>query len=212
MSKGTIQIIDSVDSVKAKINFAFREEVDKRMKAAAPLIEARAGTLIASRLISTPHARSILGGKLKVDFGLSDAVATSALIELISAVKKSIRVQLKKTQGSTLVFSMSISILPEGLSSVLSVIGNYSSNGHEIGWMEWLLTKGVEIIIDDYFVAYGLSSPNSRSGGGIMVKSGTSGRHFRVDPAFAGTENDNFVINTIRESLPEIGQIMRSYL
>lgn len=212
MSKGTIQIIESIDSIKAKINFAFREEVDRRMKAAAPRIEARVGTLVASRLISTPHARSILGGQLKIDFGLTDAVALAALTELIAAVKKSVRVSLTKTSGSTLVYSMTVAILPQGLSSVLSTIGTYDSNGHEIGWMKWLLTKGVEVVVEDYFVAYGLSPPNSRSGGGIMIKSGTSGRDFRVDPAFAGTEDDNFVVNTLKEILPEIEPIIRSYL
>jgi hypothetical protein len=211
MSKGIIKIIDTVDSIRAKINFELRHEVDRRMRTAAPIIQARAGTLIASRLTNSPHAQSILSGQLQKDFGLTENVAKAALTQLIAAVKRNIRVELRGVTGSQLVFTMSVSILPEGLTSVLGNIGTYESNGHQIGWMRWLLTKGVEVVVEDYFVAYG-PSIQSRSGGALMLNTGKSGRDFRVDPAFAGTENDNFVVNTIREALPEIGEIMRSYL
>jgi hypothetical protein len=211
MSKGIIKIIDTVDSIRAKINFELRHEVDRRMRTAAPIIQARAGTLIASRLTNSRHAQSILSGQLQKDFGLTESVAKAALTQLIAAVKRNIRVELRGVTGSQLVFTMSVSILPEGLTSVLGNIGTYESNGHQIGWMRWLLTKGVEVVVEDYFVAYG-PSIQSRSGGALMLNTGKSGRDFRVDPAFAGTENDNFVVNTIREALPEIGEIMRSYL
>jgi hypothetical protein len=52
----------------------------------------------------------------------------------------------------------------------------------------------------------------SRSGFALMFPSGESGKIFRVDPNFAGTADDNFVVNTIASLLPEIGNIMFSYL
>ena len=75
--------------------------------------------------------------------------------------------------------------------------------------MEWLLLRGTEVVIEDAFVIY-KDRPNSRSGMAIMAESDS--RVFRVDPQYAGTENDNFVINTINDLLPEIGLILRSYL
>lgn len=208
-----VRIIDSVNSLKAKFDFIARDIVDKRMRSYAPVISRKVGELIGDALIRTPEAQSILTGQLKADFGLTDAVASTALQQLIEAVKKSttVKLNIKPSGGVKYAYAMVVSILPAGLSSVLSTIGTYESNGKDIPWMEWLLTRGVEVVVDDGFVVYG-NKPTSRSGMAVMAKSGGSGRVFRVDPQYAGTPDDNFVTKTIGSLLPEISLIMRSYL
>jgi hypothetical protein len=217
MAKKTVlRIIDTNREVAAKILFEVVEQIDKKMRVAAPKINLLTGELIEKKLMATPHVRSLLAGQLMADFGLSPERASSSVEELISAVKASVKVKLNiKNRGKLgdLAWSMSVTILPEGLSDVLRNIGSYSSNGNEIIWMDWLLTKGVSVIYDDFFVVYSERfKGTSRSGFSLMFPSGGSGRIFRVDPAFAGTIEDNFVVNTLESLLPEIANLMFSYL
>lgn len=216
MGKARIQITESTSSVSAKVLFEVVEQVDKRMRAAAPQINMLVGQLIESRIRSTPHVKSLISGQLRADFGLNIGEAEEALDTLLFVLKRSVKVNLAvKNRGTlgNLAWSMSVSILPEGFSEVLKGIGAYQSprSGEFIPWMEWLLTKGTTVIYDDFFVAKG-EFKTSRSGFALMFPSGSSGKLFRVSPEFAGTEEDNFVVNTIASLLPEIGNIMFSYL
>lgn len=216
MGKARIQIVESTASVSAKVLFEVVEQVDKRMRAAAPQINLLVGELIEARIRATPHVRSLISGQLQADFGLNIGEAEEAIESLLFVVKRSVKVNLGvKNRGKlgNLAWSMSVSILPEGFSDVLKGIGAYQSprSGEFIPWMEWLLTKGTTVIYDDFFVAEG-EFKTSRSGFALMFPSGKSSRLFRVDPSFSGTVDDNFVVNTIASLLPEIGSIMFSYL
>lgn len=207
-----LKIIESIDSIKAKILFEVKEQVNKKMRGYAPVISRQVGNLIEYKLLDTPHAQSILSGQLRADFGLSEADAKSALTDLISTIRKNIRVKLDiKADGAIRnAWAMQVNILPPGLIDKLSQVGTYDSGGHSISWMKWLLTKGVSIIYEDYSIMYG-SFSTSRSGQAIMAKR-VNGEMFRVEPEFAGTAEDNFVVNTLSSLLPEIGLIMRKYL
>ena len=216
MGKARIQITESTASVSAKVLFEVVEQVDKRMRKAAPQINLRVGELIEARIRATPHVKSLISGQLQADFGLNIGEAEEAIESLLFVVKRSVKVNLGiKNRGSlgNSAWSMSVSILPDGFSDVLKGIGAYKSprSGEFIPWMEWLLTKGTTIIYDDFFVAKG-EFKTSRSGFALMFPSGQSGKMFRVEPTFAGTADDNFVVNTIASLLPEIGNIMFSYL
>jgi hypothetical protein len=216
MAKSRIQIIESTSSISAKVLFEVAEQVDRKMRRAAPQINLRVGELIEARIRATPHVKSLISGQLQADFGLNIGEAEEAIESLLFVVKRSVKVNLGiKNRGSlgNSAWSMSVSILPEGFSDVLKGIGTYQSprSGEFIPWMEWLLTKGTTIIYDDFFVAKG-EFRTSRSGFALMFPSGESGKMFRVDPNFAGTADDNFVVNTIASLLPEIGNIMFSYL
>jgi hypothetical protein len=216
MAKARIKITESTSSISAKVLFEVAEQVDKKMRKAAPQINLRVGELIEARIRATPHVKSLISGQLQADFGLNIGEAEEAIESLLFVVKRSVKVNLGiKNRGSlgNSAWSMSVSILPEGFSDVLKGIGTYQSprSGEFIPWMEWLLTKGTTIIYDDFFVAKG-EFRTSRSGFALMFPSGESGKIFRVDPNFAGTADDNFVVNTIASLLPEIGNIMFSYL
>ena len=216
MAKSRIQIIESTSSISAKVLFEVAEQVDKKMRKATPQINLRVGELIEARIRATPHVKSLISGQLQADFGLNIGEAEEAIESLLFVVKRSVKVNLGiKNRGSlgNSAWSMSVSILPDGFSDILKGIGTYQSprSGEFIPWMEWLLTKGTTVIYDDFFVAKG-EFRTSRSGFALMFPSGESGKMFRVDPNFAGTADDNFVVNTIASLLPEIGNIMFSYL
>lgn len=214
--RASIQITESTKSISAKVVAEAVQQIDKRMRSRAPEINLLVGELIEAKIRATPHAKSIIAGQLSADFGLNIGEGEEALETLIFVVKRSVKVNLDiRNRGSlgNLAWSMSVSILPDGFSDLLGRIGAYTSprSGADIPWMEWLLTKGTTIIYDDFFVANG-EFRTSRSGFALMFPSGQSGKMFRVEPTFAGTADDNFVVNTIASLLPEIGKIMYRYL
>jgi len=59
-------------------------------------------------------------------------------------------------------------------------------------WLKWLLERGDDIIIQNYFVKYDEFNPGvSRTGLAIMIKG--QGKFFRIPPEYAGTEENNFI-------------------
>ena len=177
MAKSRIQIIESTSSISAKILFEVAEQVDKKMRKAAPQINLVVGELIEAKIRATPHVKSLISGQLQADFGLNIGEAEEAISALLFVVKRSVKVNMNmRAKGA---WSMSVSILPDGFSQVLSGIGTYQSprSGEFIPWMEWLLTKGTTIIYDDFFVTKG-EFKTSRSGFALMFPSGSSGKVF----------------------------------
>jgi hypothetical protein len=86
-----------------------------------------------------------------------------------------------------------------------------SEGGYEIPWLMWLLERGTDAIIDDYYVMYGTDSGqrgSSRTQDAIMVPSGKSGKNFKVKKYYAGVYGNNWITRAAMEALPRINQIM----
>ena len=203
-----LKIVDSTRDVKAKILFELREVIDKAYRKAKPRIEQKSRQLILSALKGSSTIQSLTSGKLQADFGLSSSDAARASEDILSTVAKNINVDFT-ISSSDLVGSIKLNLLPPDVSqftnlSTASYI-NTGKKGGEISWLEWLLTKGTEIVIDGYQVTYDDTSFFSRSGKALMKKNG----FFRVDPDHAGTVDDNFITRTIRNLSDEIFLIIR---
>lgn len=77
-----------------------------------------------------------------------------------------------------------------------------------IDWLAWLLFSGTNVVVLDYYVKFGTGSPNSRTGDAVMVRSGKTGRNFRVHSAYAGTANDNWITRAATKAAPKIQRII----
>lgn len=205
-----LQIVESTEQIKARILFEVRSEVNKRLRRYSSVISRKIGALVGDAIMSSEHVKSLVSGQLKADFGLSDEMAEQALKELIQEIRSTITVKLEISSG--MAFSLRVSFIKTGISQLLSNIGEYDSNGNSIQWMKWLLLNGSEIIIQDFFVYNDTSKETSRSKMAIMVPSGSSNKTFRVDPIFAGTEDDNFVIDAINSVMLKSLEIIKEYL
>lgn len=84
-----------------------------------------------------------------------------------------------------------------------------SENGHEIAWLNWLLERGTDVIIDDYYVMYGTKSASSRTDDAIMVPSGDSGRNFRIKQYYAGVQGNNWITRAGLDALGDIAAAMQ---
>ncbi len=215
MANTRLRLVTTPSQFAATVQFLVAPKVDKILVKAKPAIENRISNLLRIAISSSPTIRSLKDGQLQVDFGLSGDAASAATNDIVNAVLSSVNVFFKKSQRGKTLGSLVIQIDPSTVSAAVetSSIGSYLSNGHQITWLDWLMTKGTEVIIEGFDVvstsAFSDSlgyDDRSRSGGGFMLQTGGA---FRVDPKFAGTEGDNFITRAIIANGPNIRKIIQ---
>jgi len=74
-------------------------------------------------------------------------------------------------------------------------------------WLSWLLTRGNEIIIQEYGVLYG--SGFGRTDGAKMSNKKAP---FMVDPAYSGTADNNFITRALAPHQRAISNIIKEEL
>lgn len=153
--------------------------------------------LIREALYNSPEVDSLLDetyGSLKSQFGLTDEEAIEAVDEMINLVLKEISLSLvtaapkKELLGSILINIGEINFAT--FSSLPHAKYISPRSGEEIPWMEWLLTKGKQVVVTDWHMIEG----NGRAGA-IMVPRGV----FRVEK-YDGTPSDNLITRAIERS------------
>jgi hypothetical protein len=207
MGKGRISFT-AVDGF-GELDRSVRDYINKRATATYKQVESRVTTAVREKirqhLFSSGTTQSILNGKLRSDFGLTYTAAQIAVNSIISHVIDNIKVSIKYSYKGANIAIFSLDLLPLGMDKLSQLPeGNYISSGKygggDVTWLTWLLTRGTTVVIGDFYVFEGISG-TSRSNESVMQR-GRSG--FRVEPGFAGTENDNFVTRALDPIIPEI--------
>ena len=78
--------------------------------------------------------------------------------------------------------------------------------GGSLPWLDWLINLGDSVIIADFGVTYG---PFGRSG---QARMSVKKRPFKVDTAFSGTPEDNFITRALDKRASEIESAIRRSL
>ena len=208
MAGTRLKLVTTPSQFAATVKFLAAKPIDRILTKARPAIQNRISNLLRTAIEGSLTIRSLKGGKLQVDFGLTDGAASEATADIVNAVVSSIKVFFKKSRRGKTLGNLVIQIDPATVSAVVqaSPHGIYDSNGHQITWLNWLMTRGTQVIIDDFEVVSTDYDDKSRSGGGFMLP--TNGV-FRVDPEFAGTPGDNFITRAIIANGPNIRRIIQ---
>lgn len=141
--------------------------------------------------------------QLNTIFGLRPGNASQAVNDIISAIKSSTTINIgkinQKYRGD---ISFGFQSLDFG--NLLGLSSGYVSTekGEDLHWLDWLLMRGDSVVIVGY--EYEPTLGIGRSGGGIMVKSGS----FRVPPQFSGNPQNNFITRAFSNREKEIEPIM----
>ena len=209
MPNARLKLVTTPSQFAAKVQFLVAPKIDKLLVKAKPAIQNQISHLLRIAIVSSPTIRSLKDGQLQVDFGLSSDAASAATNDIVNAVLSSINVFFKKSQRGKTLGTLVIQIDPATVSAAVetSSMGSYFSNGHQITWLDWLMTRGTQVIVEGFEVASTVGyDDRSRSGGGFMLPTGGI---FRVAPEFAGTEGDNFVSRAIIANGPNIRKIIQ---
>lgn len=193
-----IELLESDLQIVKKINKALAKEVNKTFKASLPKIDLRLKTVLRSSLIYCPEITSLSSGFLRLDFGLTEDPSSF----LVSAIVDSLIVDLDpiRYSGNKIAGGIFIYVQPSSFANLLSlpIAVQAIENGAGLPWLKWLLTIGDQIVVADFGVEYG---DFGRTGGAHMT---VKRRPFKVNSAFSGTEDDNFITRAFNRSSSEI--------
>lgn len=184
------------------------QEIAKRCNAAVfrPLdrLKAEVATIVEQLIDKSPESDSLRQGILRHELGLVNPEEN--IKQVITAVINAAQtIPYGFSYNGRLSGGFQVAVLRDDLSDALGATGaSFTSpeGGFEVDWLEWLLTGGTDLVIDDYAILYGpVSDTFSRTDSGIMIK---SKRGYRIFPdAFTGTKKDNWLTRALNK-LPSL--------
>lgn len=189
----SINILESDSEIVSRIMNSYASVIDDRFRGRVNRIISAIKPVISTALQSSPEIQSLSGGILKADFGLTSDPSQ----QIISAIVNTVNVQIQnvRSNGSNISGGLRITAQPSDHANLLSLpVATQAIKSGSLPWLKWLLTLGDTIIIGNFGVEYG---PYGRSGRGKMT---ANNRPFKVNSAFSGTADDNFITRAMERN------------
>lgn len=190
----SIDLLDSNAEIQNKIYAALAKELNLYLVQKSPKVIGAIKPVIEGALYGCPEIQSLKNGRLRADFGLtSDPTGP-----IVSSILSTLNIKTEKVSKS-LKGGFTLTMQPNDYTNILSLSASEQViQGGSIPWLKWLLTLGDSIIIANFGVEYG---PFGRSG---MARMTEKQRPFKVNSAFSGTNNDNFITRALLARKQEI--------
>lgn len=209
MSRTVAKIVDD------KIIYALQRDVVKKFKKIIPQIKSeikpKISSIVLDKLKQSDTVQSLLSGKLKDDFGLFGNVVNVTIKNIIDKISEGIELNIDFSQKSGSIVTTTLDILPySDFPKIASVAGaSFPSAGGNVDWLEWLLARGTQVVIGDYWI-FPYAKGRTRSGGTSIMKMIESKprQPFRVDPNYAGTLTDNFITRAIESTKDDVSKVL----
>lgn len=193
-----IELIGNSADFEKIIISAMNNRFTAAVKKSIPLIEKGLESLVYNGISDCPEMAELKNGDLGGELGLTAGVANEAAEDIAIAVSQSIVIQREKASAKDGDGGLTIYIQPSNFENILginnAVVSYYSKKEKttiDLDWLNWLLTRGDEIIVSKF--RFEPESGRGRTGKGRMKKGGS----WRVSPQYAGTEDDNFITRAL---------------
>ena len=198
MSNISIELLESDGMIIKKIHTSLAKVFNKSLKNDVGKIRADLRPIVANAIFASPELSSLSSGTLAVDFGLTTDPAGPIVNSIVQSLDIDIQ-QAVATAGG-IKGGLLITMQPIDYSNLFSLsVAEQIIKGGSIPWLRWLLTFGHQVIIGSFGVKY--ESGRGRSGGGYMT---IEERPFKVNSAYAGTVDNNFITRSISREAPQI--------
>ena len=163
----SIRLTSKPSDISKAIVDEFLVQFNKKSNQINSNLSAQMAVIVGSTLNASPTVRSLLGGTLKDDFGLRSGEAGAAITNIIAFLSKNVTAQALGIRNGV---QINLNFLPGGFDDILSVPGgSYKSKGGEVSWLEWLLTKGTQVVIADYALFDGAEGKTRSGGPKVMI-------------------------------------------
>jgi len=193
----SLKLVESDNVITAKIYKAYAKELEKHFRSVSGSLLSSLRPIITSALSSSPEIQSMSGGLLQADFGLTSNPGQSIVSSIISTL--ALKTEKVSTNGKIITGGFTVVMQPQDYSNLFSLpVATQIIEGGSLPWLKWLLTLGDTIIIANFGVEYG---PYGRTGRARMTE---ESRPFKVNSAFSGTVDDNFITRAIQRSKSQI--------
>lgn len=159
--------------------------------------------LITTALYSSPTVQSLLAGKLRDEFGLAEGIAQQVSMGILDYLSSNYEVSISRGFKPQ-IFVRFFPVNPLAMSIIPG--SSFRSRGGNVDWLQWLLTRGSEVVVGDFWLFENAKGKTRSGGTDIMlpVKKYTQADPFRVDPEHAGTLEDNFITRALSPAYPKI--------
>ena len=201
----SIKLLESDKVIQRKINKALANEVNKTVSKNLPRVQDRISRLIRSSLNSSPEIISLRSGILKLEFGLDK----DPTFDIIEAIMSSLKIKFSPINYKDFSGGVLIVLQPSDYRNLFSLPAAYQEiDDGVLPWLSWLLTLGDSVIITRFGVEIG-DFPDSRTGGARMSQKAAP---YKVNSAYSGTEEDNFITRSVARVSNEIQAIIKGVL
>lgn len=197
---------ESEKQIQRMVETAIAKEINKKVKEILPKVRAQMTPIIMTALATCPEMLSLKNGVLRAEFGIRNDPTPQLLAAIMSTLQyKQLYAQRGRGGGIQVVMQPSdySNLFTQGFSEQKIRDGS-------LPWLRWLLTFGDSIIITGFGVEFGnFKGKASRTGKAVM--SDELGP-YKVNSAFSGTVNDNFITRAVERTLPQLIRVFRSVL
>ena len=213
-----INLITKPQTIKKKLLKELVKNLKVKIPAMRPKIESTVRGLIGKYIRVSPEYLSFAGGILQKELGVTNPYVS--LDQMVSMLANTVTVTMKPVyqRSNQVGGGFTVRAFPIDFYNQIEGLGRYTSEkGHDIPWLQWLLTAGDQVIIQDYRISFGgLAKQFSRTGGPIMRKSdkgwGVSAASSRVPSEFSGTITNNFITRAMDMMQPELQKNIESII
>ena len=204
--KLSLNLVESNGEIQNAILAALLPDITSYMNKAFVKIKAELPIIVENSIRSSPEYLSLLSGKLRLEFGIPDAI--SKVLGLINIWISNIEYnyQPPKIQSLSIRSKLNIGLVRSDYSDVLGsdFAEVMDQSGYTLPWLKWLLLDGNYLIVPNHQVIIG-PSKSSRTGFAVMRKSNAG---WKVPSEFAGTEDDNWITRSLDSAAPEIENML----
>ena len=202
----SLKLIDNIKIIEKKVLKAIVDEANASLFKSIDKSIAPIKVIVRNSLESCPEISSLNGGTLRADFGIPGGkdVTTS----IVRAISNSVFISKKKFSavGNNISGGITIGVQPTDYANLSGLGTTDLEKGGSLPWLDWLINLGDSVIIADFGVTYG---PFGRSG---QARMSVKKRPFKVDTAFSGTPEDNFITRALDKRASEIESAIRRSL
>lgn len=212
----TMELLTPVNIFKLKVMGGISRHINNTLltQKTAVILREKIKNIIRLSLENQPEYISMVdfNGTLRRELGVVDS--RSAMEELTNIWIDSLRIFMTKSQaiGNKLTGEILIKAIDASFQDVLlKDFSFYSYNSKKLGgqitipWLDWLLTRGNEMLVFARVEQDPKFSKASRTGTNtIMIK--TEGKAWGVPAEYSGTLSNNFCTRAIVGAMPEINK------
>lgn len=210
MFAGTIELVEKNSTIRRIIAIHLAKDVNQVLGQNKAKLSEQIEEVLSRELKGSFEYQSLTAargssppGGLRAEFGLSSP--TLKLAAIIDRWLNSVRVVVVPVRpvSDGLKGGLLITAINADFQDVISLEeATQISKGGNIPWLEWMLTRAGQEVVDGFDILFRPNIKNSRSGNAIMVEHSTN--YAVPDKPFAGTITDNWITRIVEKIRPEI--------
>lgn len=203
----SLDLIQSDNYIKNEILNILAKQADAVFQKTSIKILPKIKILLEESLKQEPEYASLIGGQLRLEFGIPDV---SVVDSLVKKMAETVHITTQKASVKNNGISAGLILTALERTTMGGLVNDSNamvqdSKGYSLPWLKWLLYEGNNPIIKNYEVKIG-PNKNSRTGMAIMID---SNKNWRVPAAFAGTINNNWVTRAIDRISGNINKLIK---